>query len=833
MTIASRRTQVFIKRPRLTRLLDESGARFNLLVAPAGYGKTTLAHEWTDEQERVGWYAGTPAMMDVAALSVGIAEVLAAMGDPPHAGMVERVRILAAHGHDARGLAKAVSGGAPGADCLLVVDDYHHALESEEAEAFFDELVSLTEFRLLVASRERPGWLSGRRVVYGEAAVVEMDALAFTDEEALAVLGGDGSGIAADAHGWPALVGLAAVRGGAALGASGLQGEELYEFFAEDLFRSASPQLQEAMFLLSLAGVDSAPALLGPGHVELVAGVAERGFLADARRRTVHPLLRRFLLARMGELEEAQRGDLVARAVEYLAGERRWDGCVFVLEHFPDDALILSTLERGLAETLDSGRIASVERWLALAERRRLTHPLTALAAAEVALRERDDRRAQALGEQAGGALTGDLAARAYLAAARAAHLRGSPADAQRLSTLALTQDAREAVYIEALWIAFHIAHEDAASDAAEILERLRATPTTHASHALRLRAAHGIVLLDAGEVLAATDELELAAASISEAHDPFARTSALHHLSNAYLFAARYGDALVALARQLDEARATGLAFAVDHAGLGQATASMGLRRFADAAQALGELRRRADKVSPFINSNTQLLEARLCIATGNLSRAAAILDGSFSEDGGRPAFRGELAAYRAIVAASLGEFRGAAAHLSIDERCFRFVEATALREVARAVEQVRRGRSLQAPRDTVLRLLALGQADPVVTGMRAFPALARIASVDAAAERAVTELLMRSRDFAVAKGVGLNPPREARPRGVLSRREAEVLELLAQGQTNPEIARTLFISESTTKVHVRHIFEKLGVRSRAEAVRLALTRDALTPPR
>jgi DNA-binding NarL/FixJ family response regulator len=52
-----------------------------------------------------------------------------------------------------------------------------------------------------------------------------------------------------------------------------------------------------------------------------------------------------------------------------------------------------------------------------------------------------------------------------------------------------------------------------------------------------------------------------------------------------------------------------------------------------------------------------------------------------------------------------------------------------------------------------------------------------------------------------------------------VLSHREREVYELLAQGRSNRDIARTLFISESTTKVHVRHIFEKLGVRSRAEA--------------
>ena len=39
-----------IKRPRLTKLLDESEARVILLVAPAGYGKTTLAREWVRER---------------------------------------------------------------------------------------------------------------------------------------------------------------------------------------------------------------------------------------------------------------------------------------------------------------------------------------------------------------------------------------------------------------------------------------------------------------------------------------------------------------------------------------------------------------------------------------------------------------------------------------------------------------------------------------------------------------------------------------------------------------------------------------------------------------
>jgi DNA-binding NarL/FixJ family response regulator len=51
------------------------------------------------------------------------------------------------------------------------------------------------------------------------------------------------------------------------------------------------------------------------------------------------------------------------------------------------------------------------------------------------------------------------------------------------------------------------------------------------------------------------------------------------------------------------------------------------------------------------------------------------------------------------------------------------------------------------------------------------------------------------------------------------LSPRESEVLELIAEGLTNREIGRQLFISEATVKVHVGKILEKLGVRSRTEA--------------
>ena len=52
------------------------------------------------------------------------------------------------------------------------------------------------------------------------------------------------------------------------------------------------------------------------------------------------------------------------------------------------------------------------------------------------------------------------------------------------------------------------------------------------------------------------------------------------------------------------------------------------------------------------------------------------------------------------------------------------------------------------------------------------------------------------------------------------LTPREIDVLRLLAQGHSNKEIARTLYLAEETVKFHVRHILAKLGVQSRAQAI-------------
>jgi DNA-binding NarL/FixJ family response regulator len=69
--------------------------------------------------------------------------------------------------------------------------------------------------------------------------------------------------------------------------------------------------------------------------------------------------------------------------------------------------------------------------------------------------------------------------------------------------------------------------------------------------------------------------------------------------------------------------------------------------------------------------------------------------------------------------------------------------------------------------------------------------------------------------------------------PGGVddLTPREADVLRLIAAGQSNREIARTLYVSEATVKTHVNRIFAKTGSRDRVQAMRYAYTHGYATP--
>jgi DNA-binding NarL/FixJ family response regulator len=69
-----------------------------------------------------------------------------------------------------------------------------------------------------------------------------------------------------------------------------------------------------------------------------------------------------------------------------------------------------------------------------------------------------------------------------------------------------------------------------------------------------------------------------------------------------------------------------------------------------------------------------------------------------------------------------------------------------------------------------------------------------------------------------------------KAGPGGVLSARETEILVLVSRGLSNRQVASTLHLSEATVKRHLTNVYPKMGVSSRGEAVRKALSEGWIT---
>ena len=116
--------------------------------------------------------------------------------------------------------------------------------------------------------------------------------------------------------------------------------------------------------------------------------------------------------------------------------------------------------------------------------------------------------------------------------------------------------------------------------------------------------------------------------------------------------------------------------------------------------------------------------------------------------------------------------------------------------------------------------------------------------AAIDAGASSLVLkgahldELLTAVRRAAVtpdvfsAAGLGEAMRRRSRaPAPLLTKREAEVLTLLGEGLSVQQVARRLFLSESTVKTHVAKVYDKLGVTNRAQAIMAGIRLGLVTP--
>jgi LuxR family maltose regulon positive regulatory protein len=270
-----------IQRPRLTRLLDASDARVVMLVAPAGYGKTTLAGQWLETKHHA-LYRATPAARDVAALIAGLADAAASVARADPSRVLQRL----AHAPDPeRELSEFLPLMATlfeswPSDAWLAIDDYHYVVGSSACEAIIEALWARSGVKMLISTRRRPTWASARRLLYGDLFELGPETLTMSVEEAKSVLHSSraASRLVDLANGWPAVLGLAAMAEPVFVAEDRLE-RDLYDYFADELLAATTDERRAQFAALAVP-----PSISKEIAHELFGGDAADAALRDAVR---------------------------------------------------------------------------------------------------------------------------------------------------------------------------------------------------------------------------------------------------------------------------------------------------------------------------------------------------------------------------------------------------------------------------------------------------------------------------------------------------------------------------------------------------------------------
>lgn len=383
----------FVPRVRLLQLIDDLAEYpVTALVAPAGSGKTVLAADWVRQRGgRTEWLTLDGSDGDGLQFLTALATAL----DPLAPGCAEAT-VAALRGHDpvSRALHVLVEALelAEGPPAVLVVDDVHHVDEEPTARAVLEAFVEHRPawLSLLLVSRRSLSLSVERLRAAGSLAEVTFEALRFSDDEALSMLAGlcpdipaeELSPVAEWGDGWAAALQLAALAVRSRRGALVQQGDEaappvgsgrlVDEYLWREVLRAERPELIN--LLLGVSVVDRVNYPLA----EALTDRTDAGdILAEAERRgvfvtglesggwfEVHGLVRDVLLA---ELERRWPDRLREQHVRAARWFEMADDSASALEHWlaaemPRQALrLLADLAVDLA---DSGQEAAVRRIL-------------------------------------------------------------------------------------------------------------------------------------------------------------------------------------------------------------------------------------------------------------------------------------------------------------------------------------------------------------------------------------------------------------------------------------------------------------------------------------
>jgi DNA-binding CsgD family transcriptional regulator len=501
-----------------------------------------------------------------------------------------------------------------------------------------------------------------------------------------------------------------------------------------------------------------------------------------------------------------------------------------VVEEFELDDLIEPTLAAALYDLLDRGLLLTLSRFVDFARKRQEGSPVVDLATAEVAFREGFQERTFTHARAAAIKLpVGDeLRSRAYCRAGHAAYFAeeidaASEMFARARETARTSDDRRKAV-----WGQFLAALDRESDGAVSLLEEFEQFSGTAVDDLVRIQNGRLHLGMRLGSVAVGLRGAEAVANVVSQARDPIIRASFWHVYSGALRLAARYEIALEASDRALLEINDFDLSFATAYVQLTRAVIAMALSSYDQAAAALDEALEIGCRTGDvFVQLSERVCRARLALVLGDDALAVHCTSGSWPERVS-PGLLGEFMACRAIALARAGETDDVDGLLSKVESLTKENEARTLGVCARALIGLAKNRSATPPevvsafRNCVSRWVL----DPFVFAFKLDRQLARALYQTATLRPALQDLAPYVGDALVAPAAGATRGGGVEGVAELSPRESEVLDLLALGLTNAEIASRLFLTVPTVKVHVRSILRKLGVRTRTEAAVYAVTR-------
>ena len=832
-----------IERPRLLEKLDDSEARVIALIAPAGFGKTTLARQWTSSRDSAGaWYSVGSEGFDVAAVAARIAAVVSTVVSGAGERMLTRLSVSTNPEAEAVLLAELLSKeiAAWPSNARLVIDDYQALSVSRACEQFIGTLVLESPLRLLVTSRRRPSWASSRLRLYGELLEIGRAELEMTPSEARDVLAPIVSNeqrtqLAKLCQGWPAVLGLAARLGGAPLPPNALL-PGLYDYFAEELFNNASCDLQRLLCQISAAPCltrDLLERIGGTSAIELAAAAEQSGFFHSAGavgEPSLHPLLRDFLEHRLSQRPD--RVTLIDDLADALLTSDRWDDVWQLIQDRDRPDLLPGLVERSLPTFLDGSRLPALVSWTEFGRARNVISPILDLAEAEVAFVAGDLAKAYALALQSTHHFdkSSPLCWRAHAIAGRSAHFsdRQLTARGHMATARALAPD-RSAI-LHCLWMDFLSAFELESEDSSSLVDQLYEYQDGRPESFVRAVHAHALISTQLlGFSLFQRPCFEDAISLLNRVH-PQVRTGFEIAYCDYLAQAAQYSEAEIVIQKTSKCINDYGLSFGIPFILCARAAIAVGLRRYRHALLLLNAAEQRCSANSLSVYTYARAIRVLLRTIWREIEDSAPAI---VNEPTGPRSWQGLTSGINALSCASRGDLETATTWASYADATTKNIETRALTALVRTIVAVRSSSSETRSRftDAMAFIVKHQQWGVFVWAYRACPELLSLGASDSATVLRIAPVLRSARDARLAAQYGIELPAGAAssplPDEMLSRREREVLQLAADGLSNKEISKKLFISEVTVKLHLRHIYRKLGVRNRTEASRYSVSSD------